>query len=48
MFWLLGVGVLLSVLFGNSTLQLGGDAWPFVWLACVFLVGMLFSFSDRK
>ena len=46
MFWLLGVGVLLSVLFGNSTLQTGGDAVPFFVLACVFLLGM--SFSGRK
>jgi hypothetical protein len=43
MFWLLGVGVLLSVLFGNKTLNAGGEAMPFVYLACVFLIGMLFS-----
>lgn len=48
MFWLLGVGVLLSVLFGNNALRVGVDAVPFAVLAGVFLLGMLFSFSGRK
>ena len=38
MFWLFGVLSLLCVHFGWLVLEGGGDAWPFVWWACVFLV----------
>ena len=48
MFWLLGVGALLSVWFGNNALRGGVDAVPFVVLAVVFVFGMLFSVSGRK
>jgi hypothetical protein len=45
-FWLLGFGAGLSLWFGNNALGSGGDAWGFVWLSLVFLVGMFFA--DRK
>jgi hypothetical protein len=43
MFWLCGFGGLLSVWFGERVLSSGGDAWSFVWLAGLFLVGCVVS-----
>lgn len=43
MFWLLCVGAGLSLWFGNTAVSSGGDAWGFVWLSLVFLVGMFFA-----
>lgn len=44
MFWLCGFGALVSVGFGREVLAVGGDAWPFVGLAGVFLLGCFVSF----